>query len=226
MNVRIEYTKKELEEIKKNKYFQFVETNDIWNTCNCSSPDKIGSLVSLLTKNNCSSYEEWSKTFFENVKEEQIIEMLCSFGDELKRNNIKYCVQDIINIILVRCILETWEGVQGEEKIKEWLLEQDNVLKVDHSNEIQDYDGVDFIVTLKNNHKIATQIKPLTFCVKGTFCDSKIGKVALAKLYQASGEVLDVFFAWVDFGEVPNLTKIQWQTYSRNWNEGRKKNAK
>ena len=226
MEVKIDYTKKELEEIKQNKHFQFVETNNIWNTCNCSNPKEIGSLVSLLIKNNCSSFEEWNKTFFENVKEEQILKMIISFNSELKRNNIKYETQDIVNIILVRCILETWQGVQGENKIKNWLLEQDNVLKVEHSNEVQDYDGVDFVVTLKNNHKIAIQIKPLTFCIKGTFSDTKIGKVALGKLFKSSGDVLDVFFAWVDFGQVPNITKLQWQTYSRNWNEGRKKNAK
>lgn len=223
MEVQIRHKEQEIKERKESLEILMKETRTLWNKCNCSSVDKIGSLVVAIIESKCKTYDQWEDYFFNKLNgQEKVIFMYKEFGKILKENNIECTKQDIIDLILIRTLYETWVGYKSELEVRNWLSSQEEVVGVRKSTAKQDYvQCIDFIVFLKNNVQIGLQVKPISFFVDCTFGDNVKAKVLLQKMKQFEG--LDIFVVMVDDGKVSEFSKSQYNRYKQYWLKGEKK---
>ena len=223
MEVQIRNSESEIKTKKENLDFLLKETNKLWNSCNCSSIDKIGSLVIAIMESKCKSYNEWEDYFFSKLNgQEKVISMYTSFSKVLKENNIKCTTQDIIDLILIRTLYETWIGYKAEEETKKWLSSQEEVIGVRKSTPKQYYEqAIYFIVFIKNNVQIGVQVKPISFFVNCTFIGNEKAKALVGKMNKFEG--LDVFVVMCDDGKVTDFSKSQYNRYKQYWLKGEKK---
>ena len=225
MEVKVRYKEKEIKAKKEEIHTLLKKTNKIWNSCNCSSSNKIGSLVNLLKESKCKTYNEWEEHFFDKLDgANKILSMYKSFYKYIKDNNIECSKQNIIDLIIIRTIYETWIGSKEEDVVEEWLLNQEEVSQVRHSNNIEDFEnGIDFVVFLKNNNVIGVQSKPMSFFNDCTFGDNSKAKVLLKKMRKFN--CLDIFIVMMDGDRVTNFTQSQWNRYKQYWLKGERKHV-
>ena len=221
--VQIRHKENEIKTKKEDLDFLLKETNKLWNSCNCSSVDKIGSLVIAIMESKCKTYDQWEDYFFNKLNgQEKVIFMYKEFGKILKENNIECTQQELIDLILIRTLYETWIGYKAEEETKKWLSSQEEVIGVRKSTPNHDYEqAIDFVVFLKNNVQIGVQVKPISFFVNCTFIGNEKAKALLGKMKQFNG--LDVFIVMVDDGKVTDFSKSQYNRYKQYWLKGEKK---
>ena len=215
---------------KKEKLHKFLKrTNYCWNNSNCSRPQILGGLVEMLENSNCLNFEDWEQLFYKEVSKEQLNRCYFIFEDCLKKNDIEYTKQDLIDTILIHCILETWDGFVQERNVKSWLLNQDEVIDVEKTKQDIDYEiGIDFVVTLTNFKKIGVQVKPISFTISCSFMGTNIMNPLLGKMKKwkdLNENNLDIFIIFTDGENISNISKTQFWRYVEDWKNGRVKDV-